>query len=260
MLRFNTFLFTLLLCLSVGAQTPPGDFDQGLESLQKGDYAAAKEVFQTLLQSSEPGNPDLLYNLALAEMGAENWGAAAAYLRQALYHSPLFFRAQRALKHVLDQLNPPPPTTTSQWHLFKAWVLRPPPLTLFFALAFGCAFGSAWLWLDWIGRKRVALVDETEIPPVPLKVWIVSAVAVLVVILSGLKLYDWILPRATSTQALQLHSGPNSESATVGSLPEGSEVVFHSHRGEWVRITHPAGATGWAQTEQFIPSSGKLLW
>src|SRR5690606_7807328 len=101
--RLNSFLFTLLLSLTVGAQTSPVDFDQGLESLQKGDYAAAKEVFLTLLQTTDPGNPDLLYNLALAEMGTENWGAAAAYLRQALYHSPLFFGAKRALKHVLDQ-------------------------------------------------------------------------------------------------------------------------------------------------------------
>jgi tetratricopeptide (TPR) repeat protein len=80
-------IFIFLICLSVQAQTDSNYYRQGLDNLNRQNFAAAVLSFQTVLKVS-PTDDKARYGLAIALIGVENFPEASRQIAILLVRSP----------------------------------------------------------------------------------------------------------------------------------------------------------------------------
>jgi tetratricopeptide (TPR) repeat protein len=242
-------------------KTPQESFQSGLLAYQNKNYQQAMTDFEESLKSS-PSNAAALTNLGLAafQLGKKAW--AIAYFRKALALSPGLTTAQQGLDFALSQTDIKEiPHQIETYELVREKLLEPvSEFSYFWILAF-LMFLFGWSLLQYLGRRKKALQEDTPAPTFP---WIsvVSGFFSVVFLMLGLmKVYDLQIPRATVVEEkVAAQSAPGENQLNLFDLYGGFEVIVRNHSGDWVQVTYPGALTGWIKKNSLYVTSGGSPW
>ncbi len=259
------FVFFISLSLGSLAQAdsplsalPEELYQASIRSYQSGDLHQARDQFKKLAQQ-DPKNRFALYNWGLVEFELGHKGYALAAWRRALYISPLFSPARRALRYAQEQMTGRLGISSpSTWESFRGRVLT------YFSLgglmgwfALSLALGGG-LWLRFFSRYQEAVEHELPLPRLSLPLIFVGGLGAVLGLLLALKIYDYQTPRATLvSDRVPLLSAPVAESSDLLLLNEGMEVLVRQSQGDWAQVTFPGGMTGWVHQDHLFLTSGR---
>ena len=99
-------MLSFLFCLFLGGSSPAVDQSAGLKALDRGDYAAAEEVFLQLTKS-DPTDYASYFNLALAETALKKNDDAVEHYKRALTLKPGLYEADLNLGVLLLRVGQP---------------------------------------------------------------------------------------------------------------------------------------------------------
>ena len=238
-------------CLSAGAvgASPPSPspdelFSLGNQQYAHGDYAAATESYERILQQ-RIHNSRVYYNLGNACFKRNQIGRAILNYEKALKLDPTDTEARENLTFANQRIRDRIPADDLPYLvtlLERARdLLRPGQVTALFVGFYLVAMMLSGGWI--LGRRRR---------------W-GPAVGVAALVFSGLMLVagGWALlqvrERNSADEAIVLTekagvlSGPGTENTLIASVHEGTKVRVHVSRQGWVQVTLPDGRAGWIQ-------------
>jgi len=170
-----------------------------------------------------------------------------ALLRKATNLAPDFSTSKAALDFILPQLEIKEiPHEIRLWETLHAKILAPFPLFFFSLLAAFFVFVAGWSGLAYLGSRRRALASEQLTPKLPLIGFICCLGALAFSLLSGMKIYDQRVQRATVVATkINVLSVPDEKAPGLFELYPGLEVIVDQTQNEWAQVTYPGGLSGW---------------
>ena len=236
-------------------------FEAGVASAKSKKYDEARLAFSQALEK-EPNNIQALTNLALVQFQLGQKGWAVALLRKAHNLNPDFSTPKAALDFILPQLDVKEiPHEIEMWETIRDRFVVPFSLTGFLILTALCFFASGWVVLTYLGNKKRAYKEEKPLPPFPTIPLLLSAIFILMLSLTVLKIWDQGIPRGTVVaEKISVYSAPNEKSVALFDLFAGLEVVLDSTDANWVQVTYPGALTGWIPKSSVYQTSGRSLW
>ncbi len=260
-MRAWIFIFQLVVVSSAFSDEINPSYSAGLKSYQESKFEQAKASFQTALQE-EPQNPLINYNLGLTEWKLGHLGMSLGLLRRAQYSDPSFREALKAETFVREGLKVKDlPHQISLWETLRQELLKPVSMDALLVVTMLLLFISGYTIPKYLGARRRALEDESPTMPNPFTGGLSGLLLIAVVVISGMKLFDLRIQRATVVvQKVEARSGPEPDSSTLFELFEGLEVIVRrsfldSNQREWVQVTYPGGMTGWISSNDMISHS-----
>lgn len=254
-------LVVLVASSSLHAEGIPASYTAGLKSYQDSNFEQAKQDFLTALKE-EPQNPFINYNLALTEWKLGRTGMSLALLRRAQYVDPTLQEAAEAEALIRESLKVKDlPHQISLWETIRSQLLKNLSTNLLLgtlALILGIV---GFTGPRYLGARRRNLEGEAEQIPSPTAFLLSSALALFVLITTGLKFFDLTRTRATIvSQKVEALSGPETGASGLFELFEGLEVIVRrtfldSNNKEWSHVTYPGGMTGWIASEHLVSHS-----
>lgn len=235
-------------------------FAKGINAYQKGDYGQAVQNFKELTEL-QPQNEIAYYNWGLAEAKQENWGWSAALFRRALYLSPSFVLASRALELVLDKLphvnthNKLQGLDSFRSQYLRAWNWH----LIFFILTSSLLLSGVSLIKYWSKRKR-ALDEELPLPPFPYVGLASSLITLTFIFMASLKSLELFEVQATLiTKSSALRTGPSHEDTPLFEIFEGQELRLFKKHESWAQVQVPGGLIGWLPQSDLFPTTESSL-
>lgn len=239
-------LFLLLVSTIGVAQSPDKVFDQGTESYQRGDYSAARGLYESILKNGYEG-ADLYYNLGNTYYRLRDIGKAIVNYERAIRLSPndddLRHNLELANLMVADKIEPTPRLFVwDYWDSLKssfsltslAWTAYAFFLLLFGALT-GVVVGRAY-WL----RKIMMVTGGLSL------VLLVLATTLLAGKLSMLDREDFaVVTGAIAT----VKNSPDPKSSDAFVLHPGVKIQITDRVNTWVKIRLADGKVGWMQSD-----------
>lgn len=260
MLR-STFVFCILLSLSILARAESDPFVLGVQQLQAKDSKSALESFREVLKQ-HPDDPAVLTNAGIAaqEAGAKGW--AIAYLRHALTLGSTLRETKQALEFSLSTLQVKElPHEIEPWEKFRENVLVGISLPWLLFFNGGALLLCGVVWISFFRDRKRAEENEINYPPLRVIHWAASAVLAVSLTLVLCKILDLSEVRGTIVaEKIQAFSAPSTEAPSLFEITEGLEVIVQREDGKWLQIRYPGGPTGWVTTDQVhITQSQNLL-
>lgn len=231
-------------------------FQKAIESYKKQAFDDARKFFTELLSQNK--SSEVYYDLGLVEYDSKNLGPAVANWRKAIALDPHNQLAQDSLNFIQKRIEHPELNRQiDNFEMLRNRILihsQIEYLALLSILIFGCA---SWLFLSYLGERKRSREQELSPPPVP---WVFGVLLVLFFLsffLSGAKVYDLTLARATVLPSkIQVLSAPDPESTTLFELFEGLEVIVDSSHDDFLQITFPGGMSGWTLKKNLMLNGG----
>ena len=224
------------------AQAESEAFARGTAAYTQGRYVEAIQAYGGLVEAGY-ASPALYYNLANAYYRNGQTGPAVLYYEQALRLAPGDADVRANLQRVRDEvmdgaLDVPPFFLTGGARALRDRL----PAPAWAALALLAALLGAYGLYQWLGaaerraRKRgFGLFLLGALLLVPLA-WLATSRQA-VVRSSGVYI--------VLQNNLPLREAPSAEARRVATLPEGYRLERTDRIAPWVRVTMPAGTTGW---------------
>lgn len=244
----SLYSVSLALALSLGQYTPPESqalFVEGNDAYYRGDYAAAQEKYERLLQAGL-GGADVLFNLGTTHLAAGQLGAAILNLERAARLSDdddisanLAVARQRQVDQVIGEESATPFTQRLAEATDEQVV--------------GLVFLAVW----WLGFMLLWATFRRE-PGSRVVLGLVAALFLLVGTALGatLAIQQWV--RATVVEAVVM-----PEAAKVREYPgQTAKISFEVHAGlkvrimetsgQYVRVRLPNALEGWTEKEGVV--------
>ena len=214
----------------------------GVQAFQQQNFAEAAQYFAQL-STQQPHNVAALYNGALSEYKMQHKAKALGLWRRALKIDPWFGAARRALAWAYDQGMPQEPSTGFNW--WHHYVLSYMSLNMLLAALWLVLLVScAWAW-------RAGLKGRRLWPSPPAIV--LCSLAVLLVLLIGVKSYDLSLKRATLIgPELSVQTAPNEGANVLFQARAGQQVVVRRHIGDWLLCAQNGRNLGWLDRDSVL--------
>jgi tetratricopeptide (TPR) repeat protein len=245
------FLYTFVVCLLLGPSGARADslrdtFTRGNAAYARGDYAAAIQEYETLLESGVE-DASVSYNLGAAHGSRGDYGQAIRYFERALRQAPGDDAAERGLKLARDLLG-----ERQAKERGEAIVAERPPLSS--AVFAGISEDTLALLLLLssllVGGALLLLAfARAEAPRIGLG--IASGVGLLFALVSGFGLWakhDFGAPGTRAVviaEAAQVREGPDSAARLSSELNEGESVRILAKEGEFARVRLARGGEGY---------------
>lgn len=264
---FRCLLLTFLVIVgNLSQASAPSDgegaFQEGLKLFQEQKYIDAMAEFQKS-DTENPDQPVNLYNWGLAAFLSNKAGLAVGLWRRALFLSPHFNEASKALDFAQSKMSSAAflPPSAGSLEKFKVGLLRKMSLGNVLLLNFLLFVFTGWLSIRYFSKRKQKIEQEEEPPPIS---FISIGFAILFVassVLLVIALDFHFENRATSIeQNVSLKTAPQDSANTVFTLLEGSEVIIEDIENDWALATYPGGMTGWIKTSQLYQSNGSRKW
>jgi tetratricopeptide (TPR) repeat protein len=220
-------------------------FLQANSEYQKGNYAAAGEIYARILESGMESGP-LYYNLGNACFRQKKLGEAIYYWEKALQKSP----ADQETRENLELANGLTVDRQVQADPFPVRLLSGAMGFLTIAqegwLAFSLFFATNILLAVFLVRNgriaSLALIGS----------FIIGILFVLSACSLAWKTYDRDFRKkgVVIEQKADVRSGPGIENITVFAIHEGLKVRVHGSSNGWTQISLPNGWTGWIRQRE----------
>ena len=244
MKKLIAYSLFLLASIITFAQTPQQLMLQGNEAYSRGDYAAAIEAYNTILDAGEH-SADLYYNLGNAYYRQEELGLAILNYERALRLNPHFRDARQNLElsysKTEDEIPALPQIFLAQWaRAVVAWFS---PSGWLIALLLLTALLAAFVVIffvssDYAWRKRSLLIG------------IFVSLLLLIAIgctISSYGQYNRHDRAIVTSPMIVVKSSPEPHSIDKLILHEGTPVSIEETLGEWHKIHIADGTTGWIE-------------
>ncbi len=229
------FLFLALPCFSQGS--PLSLFNQANAYYEKGEYAKAIELYESLAQERQV-NAALYYNLGNAYYRAQQPGKAIVNYERALRFAPRDSDIRTNLEFVrraVQEPGPGPGDEVIAW--FDGLITLNELTVLCSALLLLC---SAGLGIFIVKRRQRFLLSSAAI----------AALFLLSGAWLGMKISNEVSTRWAVVIAgpADVRNGPGTENSVGFSLPEGRKVMILGHKDDWVAIgLRVEGLKGWIE-------------
>ncbi|MBK9293780.1 MAG: tetratricopeptide repeat protein [Oligoflexia bacterium] len=246
----------ILLLLNITFCSANSQLTSALNAYENAQYDAARSEFLKLADETQ-FRFTAFYNLGNVAIKQGRVGEALAYYRKAQKYKPRDSALNFNILFVTQQNKILPPAgaitffdilkqeVLSKFTFFEVSILNFIILLLFF---YGCIRFLV---------KRSAKDQESYLPT---QLIIFSVLLGLCSFMTGFKLFDSYIDRATIITKAELKSGPNETNAALTEIQEGSEVYVVAASGPWNQVTIPGSLTGWVKQEQLIQTSGEGPW
>lgn len=240
----NALLIALLL-----AQYTPKEaqslFMEGNDAYYRGDFPAAQERYEKLLQAGL-GGPDVLFNLGTAHLAAGELGLAVLYLERAHRQSDendvsanLAIARQRQVDQVVGEEAEVPFAQRLAGAMDERLVV------VGFLVSWWLGFGL--LWLTWRRKPGSRLI-------------LALATALLLLVSSGLGSALWVYAhvRATVIEAVvipsvaQVREFPGDAAKVSFEVHAGLKLRIMETSGRYVRVRLPNALEGWTEKEGLV--------
>jgi hypothetical protein len=221
----------------LGAGTYDRIFDTGFAAYQSGDFTAAIQSFEQLIENGVV-EPEVFYNLGNAYYRAGHAGPAIANYERALQLQPGLVVARENLMRAVNaterRLSKPKPPAWDQALLFWDDAIGP-------RTAFWCA-ALAWMFF-W------AILALRRFKTVP---YLRRAAAVVLVgaIAFAASYYAKTHPQqlaVASESRVPVRYGTSASETVRFELYEGDRVLVDGREGDWARVVTADGERGWAE-------------
>lgn len=242
-MRRILFLFSWLVFFSLsGNANPTSTFLEGNQFYQKGDFAKAIKIYESILETGDFSG-ELYFNLANAYLKNNQTGKAILnYERAKKYDSDESFHTNLKIAEAerVDQIEPLPSFFLKRiWTDFRdlfsstVWSV----LTLFFL----------WIGLGLLAHK--ALTNKDLLPKRALKITVgFSLVAFLICLIMAFAKYSF---ESTHQSAIilqketELKEAPDKISPEIIPLHEGTKVEIIDQIESWYKVRLADGEIGW---------------
>lgn len=233
-------------------------FRRGTKSYQDKKFDDAIFNFEKALDL-HPESPAVLTDLGLSYFQTKKKGLSIAMFRRALFVDPSQSVAEAGLRFVLSQLEVKEiPHQIETYERLRSSVLNSISLNGFHLLSILLMFSSGYIWLRYLGRRRIAFEIEEAPPATPVIGLLLSIGFTLSIFLTALKLYDLTIPRATIiTDKVSAQTAPGDGQSGFFDLYEGFEVIVKNAANDWIQVSYPGGLTGWVKKDSLMSTSGK---
>ena len=246
-MKKTLILLLLATALNAAAQTPQQLMQRGNDAYAKGDFVAAAQAYNAVLDSGYE-SADLYYNLGNVYYRQEEYGLSILNYERALRLKPNFRDAKQNLdladSKTEDQIAALPEIFLAQWaHSVVAW-FSPTGwriCTLILLTLLGTAVVIFLLSRDYAWRKG-ALIGG-----------IVTLVFLLLCIactISASVRYNRHNQAIVTAPMAVVKSSPEENSIDKLVLHEGTKVNIEETLGEWHKIQIADGNNGWLQTDE----------
>ncbi len=263
MLRFIlSFILAVLLWINghaAFAQDRPDAnsiFQKATAAYKKQNLDEAKLLFTEFLNKTP--SSEVYYNLGLVEYEAKNIGPAVGFWRKALELDPHNRLAEQSLAFIQKRIEHPELNRQNDnLEILHERLLKHSQLEYLTLLSVFIFVAATWLLLSYLGERRRSREQQLAQPALP---WISGLLFVLFIFssfISGAKLYDLNVSRATVLlNKISVLSAPDPESTLLFELFEGLEVVVESSHGDYLQVTFPGGMTGWTLKKNLLLNGG----
>ena len=258
-----SFFLSLLVwtfgCDSFAQSTndPHTIFQQATEAYKSHKFDDARQLFTQFL--SQTPSSEAYYDLGLVEFDSKNLGPAVAFWRKAIELDPHNQLANDSLSLVQKRIEHPELNRQSDFYeVLRERVLNHAQIEYLFLLTAFIFAAASWLLLSYLGERKKSREQELAAPPIPWVAGLLFCILTLSTLVSGAKLYDLNIPRATVLpNKIQVLSAPDPESTQLFELFEGVEVIVESSQGDYLQVTFPGGMTGWTLKKNLLLTSGR---
>ena len=245
MKNFLVFSLYISILFAATAQTPQQLMQQGNEAYGKGDYAAATETYNAILDAGQH-SADLYYNLGNAYYRQDELGLAILNYERALRINPHFRDARQNLELAYskteDQIDTLPQIFLVKWaQAVVAWFSPNGWLVVLLLLTalLGAFVAIFFVSRDYAWRKRSLLIG--------LLVSLLLLLAVGCTIASHVR-YNRHDKAIITSPMIVMKGSPEAHSIDKMILHEGTPVNIDETLGDWHKIHIADGTTGWVES------------
>lgn len=239
-------IIALLCTITTMAQTPKQLMSQGNQAFQKGDFAAASEAYNAILEAGY-SNASVYYNLGNAYYRQDEFGLAILNYERALRIKPNFRDAREnlalAYSKTEDEIAALPQLFIVTWaHNVVAW-FSPSGwhiIILCIIALLGGLLAVVLLSTDYRWRKS-ALIGG-----IALSVLLIIAIACAI---SSNVQYRRHNQAIVTSPMVVVKSSPENNSVDKLILHEGTKVHVDESLDQWLKIHIADGNTGWVTTD-----------
>lgn len=237
--------------------TELNSFLQGLQLYKNEQYQESFEAFLKAYNEDKK-NPKILFNLGLSAMNTEQLGYTIGAWRKAVFISPLFFEAHRAL-NAFNEKNPKA-LKMSSWldRKFLSYI----PAEVIFVLH-GIAlvyFGFLLLSIRKLRRQALKENIDFSFQPFLTKTLVGGSFFVIFTAMTLFKAYSINDTKASLLANQPLYVTPSTEATYVNEAEQGDVVRVEAVNGSWSQIKTSKGALGWVPTQNIFIFSGWQVW
>ncbi len=245
-MRILIIIFSLLLTFyqPVCAADPAELFSQAGRKYEEKDFAGALEIYRQITgQGMENGK--IYYNMGNAYFKSGELGKAILAYEQALKYLPRDEDIKTNLEFA--RLISVEKEDTEKRLNFSVLIQR--FLKYFsvnewisgFEAVYAILFLSAII-LIFSRQERIRQIS-TKALIVMLPVWFVLGT------FTGIRIYGVVYRKEAVVieKNIKVHSGPADSYTLLFNVPEGTKILIHQRRGEWLQVTLPNGYSGWVE-------------
>lgn len=245
MKNFLVFTLYFLLLATVSAQTPQQLMQKGNDAYGKGDYAAAVEAYNAILDAGMH-SADLYYNLGNAYYRQEELGLAILNYERALRLNPRFRDARQnldlAYSKTEDKIDSLPQIfivhwvqSVISWFSHTGWLI----VLLILVALLGALTVLFFVSSDYAWRRRSLLIG--------IFVSLILLLAIGCTIASHVQ-YNRHDRAIVTSPMIVVKSSPEAHGIDKMILHEGTKVEIEETLGEWHKIEIADGNNGWVET------------
>jgi len=246
-LRVLVFSFYLIVSSQIFAQDPRQIMQQGNEAYSKGDYQAAVDAYNSILDAGLQ-SADLYYNLGNAYYRMDEIGLSVLNYERALRLKPNFRDAQQNLDFVNskteDEIASLPQLflvqwarTVVNWFAPTGWLV----VLLILVALLGTVVVLFFVGSDYAWRKRSLVCG--------LILCVLLILATACAISSHVR-YNRHDHAVVTSPMIVVKSSPEEHSVDKMILHEGTKVAIEETLGTWHKIQIADGNTGWIQSDE----------
>jgi tetratricopeptide (TPR) repeat protein len=241
-MKKTIILLLLATAISAAAQTPQALMQQGNEAYTKGDFAAAVQAYNAVLDAGYQ-SADLYYNLGNAHYRLEEYGLSILNYERALRLRPNFRDAKENLDLVdsktEDNISQLPEIFLVQWaHSVVAWFSPTGWRILLLCLLALLGGLTVFFVLSSQYSSRKGALIGISVTAVLLLLCLACTIA------SSVRYNRHNQAIVTSPMAV-VKSSPEDKSVDKLILHEGTKVNIEETLGSWHKIQIADGNTGW---------------
>lgn len=245
MKRLTTIILATFALVTATAQTPQQLMQQGNEAYSKGDYAAAVEAYNAILDNGMH-SADLYYNLGNAYYRQEELGLAILNYERALRLNPRFRDARQnldlAYSKTEDKIDSLPQIfivhwiqSVIGWFSHTGWLI----VLLILVALLGALTVLFFVSSDYAWRRRSLLIG--------IFVGLILLLAIGCTIASHVQ-YNRHDRAIVTSPMIVVKSSPEAHGIDKMILHEGTKVEIEETLGEWHKIEIADGNNGWVET------------
>lgn len=244
----NKYIVLFIILLSSNFSWSENNISQqveaGLQAYNQKDYEKAQSLFEGALQQ-DPKNEAILSNLALVQVQKQNYVMAYALWRKALVLGDSNGSAKEGISYLQKKnLVKISSVADSLWEdvAVSLQPLSPYALYALTLLLFVLFFRSL---LNYLGKRRLAIVEEKKMPGAPLMTWIFALLffSSLACVLTQAYWSQKHFAIVSADTAARLY--PKEDGPELYTVLTGDEIEVFSRDNDWIQIQSKGKNKAW---------------